>query len=229
EGSPEYYQEFIQMFPHDPLCDHIRGLLANLLETEAWHRTVLANSPLVYKAFYDNHKSSPYAQAALKLQSEPKIVPLMQPTHLLVSHEGGATLKLDPSKGNVIKPLEGNGQPQPITKIVTLPAPAANATTNAANSGKIITLPVTVGKAGASQNLKSNGPINRPIEPVITPHQQIRNDGRPNTVLKLNANPPPGNHFQGGGGNAPVKTGGSSNANSDLHIAQSAGHRAFMH
>ena len=30
EGRPEYYQEFIQMYPHDPLCDHIRWLLANL-------------------------------------------------------------------------------------------------------------------------------------------------------------------------------------------------------
>ena len=46
EGSPEYYQEFIQLFPHDPLCDRIRWLLGNLLEATAWHRAVLANSPL---------------------------------------------------------------------------------------------------------------------------------------------------------------------------------------
>src|SRR6266436_1457623 len=44
EGSPEYYQEFIQLFPHDPLSDRIRWLLGNLLEATAWHRAVLANS-----------------------------------------------------------------------------------------------------------------------------------------------------------------------------------------
>ena len=30
EGSPEYYEEFIRLYPHDPLCDHIRVLLGNL-------------------------------------------------------------------------------------------------------------------------------------------------------------------------------------------------------
>ena len=30
EGRPEYYQQFIEMYPHDPLCDHIRWLLSNL-------------------------------------------------------------------------------------------------------------------------------------------------------------------------------------------------------
>ena len=30
EGSPEYYEEFIRLYPHDPLCDHIRVLLCNL-------------------------------------------------------------------------------------------------------------------------------------------------------------------------------------------------------
>jgi hypothetical protein len=231
EGSPEYYQEFIQMFPRDPLCDHIRWLLANLLEAEAWHRTVLANSPIVYKAFYDNHGNSPYAQAALKLQSEPKLVPLTQPTHLLVSNELGSTLRLDPSKGNVIKPVERNGQPSPLTKIVTLPAPGTNAASNSANTGKIVTLPVTVGKAGANQDIKGNSP--HPVELTTTLHQPVKIDGKPSDVLKLNANPPQGNlqanHFQPGGGNAPIKTGGSINANADLHVVQSAGHRTFMH
>jgi len=46
EGQPQYYQEFIQMYPHDPLCDRIRWLLANLLVANAWHKTVLANSPI---------------------------------------------------------------------------------------------------------------------------------------------------------------------------------------
>ena len=69
--------------PHDPLCDRIRGLLGNLVQAQAWHKTVLANSPVAYKSFYDNYGNSPYAQSALKLQSQPKNVPLMQFTHLM--------------------------------------------------------------------------------------------------------------------------------------------------
>ena len=49
---------------------------------KAWHKAVLANSPVAYKSFYDNYGNSPYAQSALKLQSQPKNVPLMQFTHL---------------------------------------------------------------------------------------------------------------------------------------------------
>ena len=78
EGSPEYYQEFIAMYPHDPLCDRIRCLLGNLMQATAWHKAVLANSPFAYKNFSDNYADSPYAKVALKLQAQPKAVPLMQ-------------------------------------------------------------------------------------------------------------------------------------------------------
>ena len=85
EGSPEYYEEFIRLYPHDPLCDRIRVLLGNLLVATAWHKAVLANSPVVYKSFYDNYGNSPYAKSALMLQAQPKTVPLMQFTHLTKS------------------------------------------------------------------------------------------------------------------------------------------------
>ena len=45
EGTPQYYQEFLVRFPHDPRCDQIRRLLANLTLAAAWHEAVLANSP----------------------------------------------------------------------------------------------------------------------------------------------------------------------------------------
>src|SRR5689334_17087355 len=106
EGSPEYYQEFIHMFPHDPLCDHIRWLLAGLLEARAWHKTVLLNSPVAYQAFAKDYANSPYAQVAQKLQSQPRIVPLLQPTHLLLSHD--------------LTPTHPVSAP-PVSKIVTLP------------------------------------------------------------------------------------------------------------
>jgi hypothetical protein len=129
EGSPEYYQEFITLFPHDPLCERIRWLLGKVVEAAAWHKAVLANSPLAYKAFYDSHANSPYAQAALKLQSQPKMVPLMQPTHLLVSQQLAPALKVTTLS---------------VTKVVTLPVPATNPTSsgNTGNTGKIVTMPV---------------------------------------------------------------------------------------
>jgi len=82
EGSPEYYEEFIRLFPYDPRCDRIRFLLGNWRQALAWHRAVLANSPLAYKSFRDAFPNSPYGQAALKLQAQPKRIPLMQFTRL---------------------------------------------------------------------------------------------------------------------------------------------------
>ena len=82
EGSPEYYEEFIQLFPYDPRCDRIRFLLGNWRQAFAWHRAVLANSPLAYKSFHDSYPNSPYARSALKLQAQPKNIPLMQFTRL---------------------------------------------------------------------------------------------------------------------------------------------------
>jgi hypothetical protein len=82
EGSAEYYEEFIRLYPHDPLCDHVRVLLGNLQVAKAWHKAVLANSPFAYKTFHDSFSNSPYAKTALKLQGAPKAVPLMQFTHL---------------------------------------------------------------------------------------------------------------------------------------------------
>jgi Caspase domain len=82
EGSPEYYEEFIQLFPYDPLSDRIRFLLGNWRQAAAWHRAVLANSPVAYKSFRDAFPDSPYARSALKLQTQPKSIPLMQFTRL---------------------------------------------------------------------------------------------------------------------------------------------------
>lgn len=174
EGRPEYYQEFIQMYPHDPLCDHIRWLLSNLLLSQAWHQAVLANSPVGYKAFYDNYGNSPYAQTALKLETQPKMIPLMQATKFLAPQNIAPTLKV----GNLGQPKympliqQGNGGAQmnanlPVVqkpvdsnvigklgnggKIVTLPAPT-NTATNKNGIGKITTLPVTTTQNTGNNN-----------------------------------------------------------------------------
>ena len=93
EGQPQYYQQFIEMYPHDPLCDRIRWLLGNLVVAQAWHKTVLANSPFAYKTFADNFGNSQYTKVALNLHDHPKAVPLMQATKLIVSPQLAPQLK----------------------------------------------------------------------------------------------------------------------------------------
>jgi hypothetical protein len=134
EDQPSYYQEFIQMFPGDPLCDRIRVVLERRLQAVAWHEAVLANYPLAYKNFYDKYTGSPYAQSALKLQARPRSVLLLQPTHLMVPQRLEPTLKsAGATRYNLnIKPNGVFGQPHDNAgaaigngpaRIVTMPAP----------------------------------------------------------------------------------------------------------
>ncbi|MDD1537924.1 hypothetical protein C7U89_03000 [Bradyrhizobium sp. WBOS4] len=166
EGRPEYYQEFIRMYPHDPLCDHVRWLLNNILISQAWHKTVLANSPVAYKSFYDSYGNSPYAQVALKLQAQPKQIPLMQATKFLAPQTIAPTFKIGNlgqpkympllQQGNgggqlngnlpiVQKPIDGNviGKPGNGGQIVNLPSGNNNQQngTPSQTPGKIVTLP----------------------------------------------------------------------------------------
>jgi hypothetical protein len=227
EDSPEYYQEFITLFPYDPLCDRIRWLLTNLVEAAAWHKAVLANSPLAYKAFYDQYANSPYAKAALKLQAQPKMIPLMQPTHLIVSQQLSPTLKVTGGGGEIIHMPNGitpkqptNQAPLSTTRIVTLPAPTnPTSSSNGGNTGKIVTLPVvTDGKAGSVQDLKGNNPTNRIVELPVTAKQPLRTEVKETAVVKLNNNPPAGNRFQGNSFSGKVNGG-----NSGPRFAQSMG------
>jgi hypothetical protein len=84
ENRPQYYREFIEMYPRDPLAERIRALLAGLVQAAAWHQTVLANSPAAYKSFSESYADSPYAPIAVRLQVQPRIVPVLQPTRLMV-------------------------------------------------------------------------------------------------------------------------------------------------
>jgi Caspase domain len=217
EGQPQYYQEFIQMFPEDPLCARIRWLLANIVEAAAWHKAVLANSPLAYKTFYETHSNSPYAMAAMKLQVQPKTI---APTHLILPHliptatqgvpvnnkinalpnNGNATTPGNgttvgkvvtlPASGNVTPPANGAGG-----KILTLPnngtaTPPANGT--GSGTGKVVTLPVqTINKPVAIDTLKSNGPTNKIVETPVVKQElktELKVDRRDDRVVKLNYN-----------------------------------------
>lgn len=276
EGRPEYYQEFIQMYPHDPLCDHIRWLLSNLLLTQAWHQAVLANSPLGYKKFYDSYGNSPYAQVALKLETQPKPIPLMQATKFLAPQNIAPTLKFGNlgqpkyipliQQGNGGSPMNANlpgvqksvdsnviGKLGNAGKIVTLPAPTNptpinngigkittlpvttttqntgnnNAGTITATPGKLVSMPVTIGKGSSAVDAKpvsvqtQNNPIridngvklnNNPVNKV-----QVQNQVQNNVQSKR----PQLNAMGNGGGNNVRQSMNQSNGGNN--------HRGFMH
>jgi hypothetical protein len=218
EGSPEYYQEFIELFPDDPLCVHVRWLLANLLEAAAWHQAVLANSPLAYQAFYESHAKSPYAMAALRLQSQPKTLSLNQPSHLILPQHLAQGGELNNKLGG--DPHLQSG------KLVTLAA-HGNQTipANASSGGKITNMPVqTVG----------NNPTNKVVELQTTKHE-FRNDRHDDNVTRLNPNPGPlatnsgqGNHLNGNGNALFARPAGNSTGNFAPHMAQSMGGGGMM-
>ena len=175
EGSPEYYREFISLYPHDPLCDRIRLLLGNLVIATAWHKAVLANSPVAYKSFYDSYSYSSYAKTALKLQAQPKAVPLMQFTHLAKS---SPTFKL--ANPGVSGPSFGSNKSGGATGLIQhMPANAGakplGMMTPSSGSKKIVTLPAkgtTVGSAASSPAKVTTfpGKINsRPIRVITKP------------------------------------------------------------
>ena len=179
EGSPEYYEEFIRLYPHDPLCDRIRVLLGNLLVATAWHKAVLANSPVIYKSFHDNYGNSPYAKSALKLQVQPKTVPLMQFTHLTKSPtfkpaNMGISPKLGISKDNlgaqaICRCRRRSSRCLPRERRSTRPTAA---TTTAPYLGKVTTLP---GKIETNPATGNNAPRGR-SRPCPARSKPIRHD-----------------------------------------------------
>jgi hypothetical protein len=216
ENSVDNYQEFIRLYPQDPLCDRIRFLLGSLLQANAWHHAVLANSPIAYKSFYDKYSNSPYAQSALKLAEQPKLVPLSQPTHIIAPPSIKLGGGLGISKGNpgfnlgAQGLLQGHGPQQGDGlhgagrlgtgklgnggQIVTLPSPGTNRVSgnNSAGSGKIIDLPRGgPNKIDAPQNSKLGGGITRFDDRSAKSLPQIRGNQQLGGISRSNIVTPP--------------------------------------
>src|SRR5262249_20281175 len=91
--SVQGYQDFIAFYPTDPYCEYVRALLAAKLVALAWHQAIVANSPFAYQQFYHQYPVSPYSQLALKLQQQPKLQPLYQPTNNFAPEHLGQQFK----------------------------------------------------------------------------------------------------------------------------------------
>jgi len=198
EARPEYYQEFIQMYPHDPLCDHVRWLLNNLLLTQAWHKAVLANSPLGYKSFYDSYGNTPYAKVALNLEAQPKQIPLMQATKFLAPQNINPTFKI----GNLGQPKymplmqQGNGGVQVNGNLPVVQKPVdSNVIGKLGNGGQIGNLP-----AGNNQ---PNGTPSQTPGKIVTLPAPTNTNGGVGKIVTL----PATNTTQNGGSNAGTANG----------------------
>ncbi|WP_375304836.1 caspase family protein [Bradyrhizobium sp. A11] len=184
EGRPEYYQEFIRMYPHDPLCDHVRWLLNNILISQAWHKTVLANSPVGYKSFYDSYGNSPYAQVALKLQAQPKQIPLMQATKFLAPQNIAPAIKIgnlgQPKYMPLLQQGNGGGQPNGNLPIVQKPIDG-NVIGKPGNGGQIVNLP------SGNNNQQNGTPSQTPGKIVTLPAPTTTNKGGIGKIVTLPA------------------------------------------
>ncbi|RXT46580.1 caspase family protein [Bradyrhizobium betae] len=207
EGRPEYYQEFIQMYPHDPLCDHVRWLLNNLLLTQAWHKAVLANSPLGYKSFYDSYSNTPYAQVALNLEAQPKLIPLMQATKFLAPQTINPTFKI----GNLGQPKymplqQGNGGGQMNGNLPIVQKPGdSNVIGKLGNGGQIVNLP-----AGNNQPNQNGTPSQTPGKIVTLPAPTNTTNGN-GGIGKIVTLPATNNNRNGGNNNADTNNGATNN------------------
>jgi uncharacterized membrane protein YgcG len=190
EGSPEYYEEFITRFPHDPRSERFRRVLGELRLATDWHRAVLANSPTAYKNFYDHNVESPYAKVALHLQARPKVVPLMQAEHLMKTNNGFQhQLTLSSHARMTMMPVRGAG-PSGNGKFVSLPSHGGGGDHNFGRNN--------LGRNNLGQNnfghnnFGHNNPVSRPQHQFE--HRQFSNSNRfGNSQARM------GRSFGGGG------------------------------
>lgn len=136
EDAIEYYEEFVQLHPTDPLAAQIRALLAMRLQMVAWHGAVKVNTPAAYQAFQQKFSGSPLAPLALKLQAKPKALPVTMASQVFKPARVLPNINLPVKPVNVAPPVK----PLPAQPVSFKPVPLKD--TNA----KVLTLPATTAK-----------------------------------------------------------------------------------
>ncbi len=148
-------------------------MLAAKLMAIAWHEAVVANSPFAYQAFYKQYPVSPYSQIALKLQQQPKILPLYQPTNNFAPGQFGQQYKF--TTLHQINPVQMGGSQQgnlPINKLPVLNPMPGNGQGNGNNQGNGIGVGNGLNKLAPGIDL-AHGSNGSKIEPVITGNHNI--------------------------------------------------------
>lgn len=79
EDSVEFYEEFLRLFPQDPLAVHVRRKLALRNEMLDWQRATYRNTPEAYARFASRHNDGAMFVAARKLQERPRPIEIALP------------------------------------------------------------------------------------------------------------------------------------------------------
>jgi hypothetical protein len=79
EDSVDYYEEFVRLYPTDPLCDHVRRLLNRRKQMIAWQNVTHANSPDAYASFASRFGNIDLGRRARRLQEKPRPIQISFP------------------------------------------------------------------------------------------------------------------------------------------------------
>jgi hypothetical protein len=79
EDSPEYYEEFIRLYPADPLAVYARRKLALRKEMLEWQNVTYRNTPDAYASFASRFNDGAMFVAARKLQDRPRPIEISLP------------------------------------------------------------------------------------------------------------------------------------------------------
>ena len=200
EDSVEYYEEFVRLYPADPLCDRVRRLLSRRQQMIAWQNVTHRNSPDAYASFVSRFKDSDLVRAARRLQERPRRVNIAFPKRdegrfgdgrfgnggIKIGNLGSRPI-IDFPRGNGGRPVIGFPQKG---QNGNRPVPFPNGNTgingsgrpNASNSGNRV-IPFPNGNTGinGSGRPNANNPGNR-----VIPFPQ--NGGRPGQTANLPQN-----------------------------------------
>jgi hypothetical protein len=203
EDRVEYYEEFVRLYPADPLGERIRRLLARRLQMLAWHKAVQSNSRDELQAFVQRFPTSDLSAAARRLQERPRLVslpvftPRPFPNGPIVNRPNGPSNQNGPVLGNPNSPngpINPNG-PKP-TGPVAGNGPAGPVVSNP--NGPKPTGPIVVNPNGP----KPTGPVvgNGPTGPVAS----NPNGPKPTGPIVVNPNGPKPNLPPVGASNGPL-------------------------
>jgi hypothetical protein len=79
EDSVEYYEEFIRLYPTDPLAVHVRRKLGIRKEMIEWQNVTYRNTPEAYAQFASTFSNGAMFLAARKLQDRPRNIEIAFP------------------------------------------------------------------------------------------------------------------------------------------------------
>ena|GEM_PF-926172 len=172
EDSVEYYEEFVRLYPTDPLCDRIRRLLSRRQQMVAWQNVTHRNSPDAYAAFASRFADSDLFRAARRLQEHPRLVNISFPQRGEGRFGDGRFGKGGIKIGNL-----GNNRP-----VIEFPRgngdrPVIGFPQNAQNGNRLFPNGNT-GINGSGQPNANNS--RRPVIPFPNGNTGINGAGRPN-------------------------------------------------